>query len=50
MSVLVGKKAPDFSATAVKEKQFIENFKLSDFKGRKAMKADPAGLKEYFKT
>ena len=34
MSVLVGKKAPDFSATAVKEKQFIENFKLSDFKGR----------------
>ena len=30
MSVLVGKKAPDFVATAVKEGQIIENFKLSD--------------------
>jgi len=34
MSVLVGKKAPDFCATAVKQGQFIENFKLSDHKGR----------------
>lgn len=34
MSVLVGRKAPDFVATAVKEKQIIENFKLSDLKGK----------------
>ena len=34
MGVLVGKKAPDFTATAVKERQFIENFRLSDFKGK----------------
>lgn len=34
MSVLVGKKAPDFTATAVKGSEFIEGFKLSDFKGK----------------
>ena len=33
MAVLVGKKAPDFVATAVKKNEFIENFKLSDLKG-----------------
>ncbi|MCG8642988.1 MAG: peroxiredoxin [Desulfobacterales bacterium] len=34
MSVLVGKQAPDFTATAVENDQIIENFKLSDFKGQ----------------
>jgi peroxiredoxin (alkyl hydroperoxide reductase subunit C) len=34
MGVLVGKKAPDFTATAVKNYEFIENFKLSDLIGR----------------
>lgn len=36
MSVLVGKKAPDFQATAVVEgKKFDESFTLSQFKGKK---------------
>lgn len=35
MFSLVGKKAPDFSATAVKGSQFIENFTLSQFEGKK---------------
>jgi len=35
MFTLVGKKAPDFSATAVKGSQFIENFSLSQFEGKK---------------
>lgn len=34
MSVLVGKNAPDFTATAVEKDQVINNFKLSDFKGQ----------------
>jgi peroxiredoxin (alkyl hydroperoxide reductase subunit C) len=34
MSVLVGKKAPDFTATAVKGTEITEGFKLSDFKGK----------------
>ncbi len=34
MSVLVGKPAPDFTATAVINGEFKENFKLSDFRGR----------------
>jgi peroxiredoxin (alkyl hydroperoxide reductase subunit C) len=34
MSVLVGKKAPDFVATAVKGQEIIEGFKLSDYKGK----------------
>lgn len=34
MAVLVGKAAPDFNAVAVKGNEFIENFKLSDFKGK----------------
>ena len=34
MSVLVGKQAPDFSATAVEKDQIIENFTLSQFKGQ----------------
>lgn len=34
MSVLVGKRAPDFVATAVKEDRIIEGFKLSDLKGK----------------
>lgn len=34
MAVLVGKQAPDFIANAVKKGEIIENFKLSDFKGR----------------
>ena len=34
MGVLVGKQAPDFTATAVQENQIIENFKLSDLKGQ----------------
>ncbi len=34
MSVLVGKTAPDFSAKAVKQNEFIDNFKLSDYKGK----------------
>jgi len=29
MSVLVGKVAPDFSAKAVKQNEFIDNFKCS---------------------
>lgn len=33
MSVLVGKQAPDFKATAVVDGSFNENFKMSDFKG-----------------
>ncbi len=36
MAVLVGKQAPDFSADAVVEgSQFVENFSLSQFKGKK---------------
>lgn len=35
MSVLVGKKAPDFKAAAVKQNDIIEGFTLSQFKGRK---------------
>ena len=34
MGVLVGKPAPDFTATAVQKDQLIEEFKLSDFKGQ----------------
>jgi peroxiredoxin (alkyl hydroperoxide reductase subunit C) len=34
MSVLVGKKAPDFKAVAVHEHKVIENFTLSQFKGK----------------
>jgi len=34
MGVLVGKKAPDFTATAVKGKNIIENFKLYDIKNK----------------
>lgn len=34
MGVLVGKIAPDFTATAVKGSEIIENFRLSDFKGK----------------
>lgn len=34
MGVLVGKPAPEFTATAVQENQIIENFNLSDFKGQ----------------
>lgn len=34
MSVLVGKQAPDFVATAVRGERIIENFKLSDQKGK----------------
>lgn len=35
MSVLVGKTAPDFSAKAVVGQKIIDDFKLSDFKGKK---------------
>ncbi|MBF0331813.1 MAG: peroxiredoxin [Candidatus Omnitrophica bacterium] len=34
MSVLVGKQAPDFKAVAVQEHKIIENFTLSQFKGK----------------
>jgi peroxiredoxin (alkyl hydroperoxide reductase subunit C) len=34
MSVLVGKNAPDFTATAVEKGEIIENFSLSQFKGQ----------------
>jgi peroxiredoxin (alkyl hydroperoxide reductase subunit C) len=34
MSVLVGRKAPDFTASAVKGTDIIDNFKLSDYKGK----------------
>ena len=34
MSVLVGRSAPDFEAAAVKGTEFIDNFKLSDYKGK----------------
>ncbi len=34
MAVLVGKKAPDFSEKAVKGAEIIENFTLSQFKGK----------------
>ena len=34
MSVLVGKKAPEFQATAVQGDHIIENFKLSSFSGK----------------
>ena len=34
MSVLVGKNAPEFNATAVQKDQIIENFSLSQFKGK----------------
>ena len=34
MSVLVGKKAPDFKAVAVKEEKVLEGFTLSQFKGK----------------
>jgi peroxiredoxin (alkyl hydroperoxide reductase subunit C) len=34
MGVLVGKPAPDFTATAVEKDRILENFKLSDFKGQ----------------
>lgn len=35
MSVLVGKPAPDFCVTAVKAGEVLENFSLSQFKGKK---------------
>ena len=35
MSVLVGRTAPDFSATAVSGGEFVENFSLSQFKSKK---------------
>ena len=35
MSVLVGKPAPDFKVQAVKEGEILENFTLSQFKGKK---------------
>jgi peroxiredoxin (alkyl hydroperoxide reductase subunit C) len=35
MGVLVGKPAPDFSVTAVQGDQIIENFTLSQFRGKK---------------
>ncbi|MGM0443127.1 MAG: peroxiredoxin [Fibrobacterota bacterium] len=34
MSVLVGKKAPDFTVPAVKDGQIVEGFSLSDYKGK----------------
>lgn len=34
MGVLVGRKAPDFMATAVRKGEFINNFRLSDLKGK----------------
>ncbi len=34
MGVLVGKKAPGFTATAVVNKEIFENFRLSDFEGQ----------------
>ena len=34
MAVLVGKAAPDFSATAVKEGKVVDGFTLSSFKGK----------------
>lgn len=34
MSVLVGKLAPDFSAEAVVNGEFIDNFRLSDYRGK----------------
>ncbi|MGE0173516.1 MAG: peroxiredoxin [Oligoflexales bacterium] len=34
MAVLVGKKAPDFQASAVVNGDFKDNFKLSDFRGK----------------
>lgn len=34
MAVLVGKNAPDFTATAVKGTTFIDSFRLSSFKGK----------------
>ena len=34
MAVLVGKQAPDFTATAVVNGDFKENFKLSDYRGK----------------
>ncbi len=34
MSVLVGRQAPDFTATAVVKGEFKENFKLSDYRGK----------------
>lgn len=34
MSVLVGRQAPDFTATAVVDGDFNENFKLSDYRGK----------------
>ncbi len=35
MSVLVGKTAPDFEAAAVVDgNKIVENFKLSDYKGK----------------
>ena len=35
MSTLVGKKAPDFNVTAVKNGEFIEGFNLNQFHGKK---------------
>ena len=37
MGVLVGKKAPDFTATAVVNGDFKENFTLSQFKGKNVL-------------
>lgn len=34
MGVLVGKPAPEFTATAVQKNEVIENFSLSDYKGQ----------------
>lgn len=37
MGVLVGRKAPDFSAKAVINKKIVENFSLSQFSGQKVL-------------
>lgn len=37
MAVLVGKKAPDFTATAVINGDFKDNFRLSDYKGKNVL-------------
>lgn len=37
MAVLVGKEAPDFTATAVVGGDFKEKFKLSDYRGKKVL-------------
>lgn len=37
MSVLVGKKAPEFTAAAVVNGQIVEDFKLADYQGKKVV-------------